>query len=74
MQQRSKIIFTYFSIAILVILLVFAKPARTAESACKENTCCEKAEGTCAEPGKVPADDLMLENLSRQFIFISPTN
>lgn len=74
MQSRSKIIFTYFAIAIVVILLVFALPARTAQSTCKEDTCCEKAEGTCAEPGKVPADDLMLENLSRQFIFISPTN
>lgn len=74
MQHRSKIIFTYFAIAIVVILLVFALPARTAQSTCKENTCCEKTEGTCEEQGKIPADDLMLENLSRQFIFISPTN
>ena len=74
MQFRSKIVFTYFTIAIVVILLVFALPARTAEKTCKEDTCCEKADGACAEPGKGTSDDLMLENLSRQFIFVSPIN
>ena len=74
MQPRSKIIFTYFAIAIVVILLVFALPARTAEKTSKEDTCCEKAGGTCGEPGKGTSDDLMLENLSRQFILVSPIN
>ncbi len=74
MQQRSKIIFTYFTIAIVVILLMFGLPARPTQGTNAEDTCCEKAEGACAEPAKIPADDLMMENLSRQFIFVSPLN
>ncbi len=74
MQPRSKIIFTYFTIAIVVILLMFGLPARPTEAPSTGETCCEKAEGPCAEPGNAPADDLMMENLSRQFILVSPIN
>lgn len=74
MQPRSKIIFTYFTIAIVIILLMFGLPARPTEGTSAEETCCEKAEGACKEPAKAPADDLMMENLSRQFIFVSPLN
>jgi len=74
MQPRYRIIFTYFTIAIIVVLLVFALPARTAQKTEDADACCKKTEGTCAEPGKGSADDLMLENLSRQFILVSPVN
>lgn len=74
MQPRSKIIFTYFTIAIVIILLMFGLPARTSQGTNAEDTCCEKAEGACSEPGKTPVDDLMMENLSRQFILVSPIN
>jgi hypothetical protein len=74
MQPRFRIIFTYSTITAIVILLVFALPARTAQKTEATDACCKKTEGTCAEPGKGPTDDLMLENLSRQFILVSPVN
>lgn len=58
----------------MIILLMFGLPARPTEETSAEETCCEKAEGACNEPAKAPADDLMMENLSRQFIFVSPLN
>jgi hypothetical protein len=73
MQRGFRIIITYLSIAVLLVLLAFVLPDRTTESTSSQPSCV-KTEGTCAEPGKAPADDLMLENLSRQFILVSPVN
>jgi len=74
MQRGIRIIFTYLAIALLLITLAFVLPDRTRENTNSIEPSCVKTEGVCAEPGKVPADDLMLENLSRQFIFVSPVN
>ncbi len=74
MQPRIKVIFTYFTIAIVVIMLLFGLKASTTERECTEGACCKKTEEACAEQGKAPADDLMMENLSRQFIIVSPIN
>ncbi len=74
MQPGFRIIFTYITIAVLIVLLVFTLPARTAEKPEASEPCCLKTEGTCTEPGKGSSDDLMLENLSRQFILVSPLN
>lgn len=74
MQRGIRILLTYLSIALLLVLLAFVLPDRTTENTSSRQPNCVKTEGVCAEPGKVPADDLMLENLSRQFILVSPIN
>lgn len=74
MQRGIRILLTYLSIAVVLVLLAFVLPDRTAENTNSIEPSCAQTEGVCTEPGKVPADDLMLENLSRQFIFVSPVN
>ncbi len=74
MQRGIRIILAYISIAFLLVLLAFVLPDRTTENVNINQPSCVKTEGACAEPGKAPSDDLMLENLSRQFIFVSPVN
>lgn len=73
MQRGIRILLTYLSIAVLLVLLAFVLPDRTTENTSSQPSCV-KTEGACTEPGKAPADDLMLENLSRQFILVSPVN
>jgi hypothetical protein len=74
MQRGFRIIFTYLAIALLLITLAFVLPDRTTDKTNGNQPSCAQTEGVCTEPGKAPADDLMLENLSRQFIFVSPVN
>ena len=54
----------------LLALFAFSTPGLPANPATREDACCKKA-GTCTGKENKGGEDLMMENLSRQFIFIS---
>jgi hypothetical protein len=57
--------------AILITGLLAFRP--NSDKCDKSQVCCEKASPQCSKEEKKAADDVILENLSRQFITIIPS-
>lgn len=70
MQPKTRILLTSVIILALLALFAFSTPGLPANPATREDACCKKA-GTCTGKENKGGEDLMMENLSRQFIFIS---
>jgi hypothetical protein len=73
MQRKTRVLFAPIAILLVLTLLIYQLPAGPEVKPAPDSSCC-KEKTNCPEPGKSASDDLMMENLSRQFIFISPTN
>jgi hypothetical protein len=73
MQRKTRVFFAPIAILLVLTLLIYQLPARPESKPAPDSSCC-KEKTSCSEPGKPAADDLMMENLSRQFILVSPIN
>lgn len=68
MQRKSIYIFGFI---ILILTSGFFTLRSTAVPTKEESTCCKKKNAECTETPK-RADDMLPENLSHQFIMITP--
>jgi hypothetical protein len=73
MQRKTRVFFAPIAILLVLTLLIYQLPARPEAKPAQDSSCC-KEKTSCSEPVKSAADDLMMENLSRQFILVSPIN
>ncbi|MBI5370509.1 MAG: hypothetical protein HZA79_00640 [Sphingobacteriales bacterium] len=74
MQAKYRVFITPLIILFILCLLVFRTSGSTDTRTDPGKECCKKAESPCSDKEKNRSEDLMMENLSRQFISFMPIN